>query len=339
MNVCKKVFLCITVAGVSLLAWITNLLELLRDVIVLVLELPQRVLFATAAFLCVFYSVACFLSVDGILSALGLAAIGCLALIIAYKVLSFVCTFLSTLLGGALDSCDFERITFFFATVMHKAIFRYKDLFDSDDELTKKDRFALFCVPWIFDKLNRIFKRVSSVIVIFTYIVFGIAGTYFSYKWFLTDIGNYEGWEIFISIAMAVVAVIGMIYFGHCIAQVLKSVAEAPRLMNDVFSAHADYFRNAESNFYGKKDNYSSNYSQNRGKDDYGFVNECDEPSDNPFYAVLSAATTSDELKKIYHDLAKKLHPDVCKDYSVEESTAQMSLLNSCYESLCKRFK
>ena len=140
------------------------------------------------------------------------------------------------------------------------------------------------------------------------------------------------------SVLLPMILLAGMIYFGHCIAQVLKSVAEAPRLMNDVFSAHADYFRNAESNFYGNKDNYSSNYSQNRGKDDYGFVNECDEPSDNPFYAVLSAATTSDELKKIYHDLAKKLHPDVCKDYSVEESTAQMSLLNSCYESLCKRF-
>lgn len=62
------------------------------------------------------------------------------------------------------------------------------------------------------------------------------------------------------------------------------------------------------------------------------------EHTDNPYFELLEIAQTEEELKKMYHEYSKKLHPDVCCDFSEEEATRRQALLNEAFSELRCRF-
>ena len=53
---------------------------------------------------------------------------------------------------------------------------------------------------------------------------------------------------------------------------------------------------------------------------------------ENPYITILGTARTKEDLQKLYRSYMKKLHPDVCKEYSLEESTHRTILLNDAYD-------
>jgi len=340
MKTVKKCFWSMFAAVVSILAWVTNAFQLIRNIFLLVIDLPGKALTATTVFIGVVYGIACFFIGNGFWGIVGNIAGGCLVLFLAYKIFNFVFSLGYALVGGALSFFDFEGVTNFFAGLLQKAIYRYMDLF-GPNEPTKKDR-MLFAVPWLVHKINWLFEKLSSVISIAAYAIFGGAGVYFGYQWIFAsyDISDYGAVDYIVSWAAIVAITCIAIYIGHCVAQAIRMATESVKPLDELFGVYAEFFRNTEggdSNSHTASNDTSSsrkNYEQDQSdcRAQYAAY------EDNPYYQFLSAAQSAEELQKLYRGLAKKLHPDVCKEYSVEEATKRMAQLNNAYEALKKRF-
>lgn len=336
----KKALWGIFAAAVSVLAWLTNALQMIRNVLVLVLDLPGKALTAATAFIGVVYGIACFFMGGGALSVIGNIAGGCLVLFLAYKIFNFVYLLGYALVGSALSFFDFDGITNFFAGLLQKAIYRYMDQFGPNDP-TKKDR-LLFAVPWMIHKINWLFEKLSSAISIAAYAIFGGAGIYFSHQWIFAsyDTSDYGAVDYIVSWAAIVAITCIAIYLGHCVAQAIRMATESVKPLDELFGVYAEFFKNTEggdsSSHANSTGSDSSWYSYEQEQHEYHaqYTNH----KDNPYYQVLSAAKSAEELQKLYRGLAKKLHPDVCKEYSVEEATKRMAQLNNAYEDLKKRF-
>lgn len=83
MKTIKKSFWGIFAAVVSILAWFANAFQLIRNVLLLVLDLPGKALTAATIFIGVVYGIACFFMGGGVLSVIGNIAGGCLVLFLA----------------------------------------------------------------------------------------------------------------------------------------------------------------------------------------------------------------------------------------------------------------
>lgn len=340
MKTIKKSFWGIFAAVVSILAWFANSFQLIRNVLLLALDLPGKALTAATVFIGVVYGIACFFMGGGMLSVIGNIAGGCLVLFLAYKIFNFIYMLGYALIGSALNFFDFNGLTNFFASLLQKAIYRYMDQFGPNDP-TKKDR-LLFAVPWMIHKINCLFEKLGATISIAMYAIFGGAGAYFSYQWIFAsyDTSDYGAVDYIVSWAAIVAITAIAIYLGHCAAEAVKMATESVKPLDELFGVYAEFFRNTEGgdshSHTNSGGNSSSRNNYEQDQTDYGA--QYTTYDDNPYYQVLSAAQSAGELQKLYRGLAKKLHPDVCKEYSVEEATKRMAQLNNAYEDLKKRF-
>lgn len=342
MKAIKKLFWGTVAANVSILAWATNAIQLIRNILLLVLDLPGKALTAATVFIGVVYGIACFFMGGGILSVIGNIAGGCLVLFLAYKIFNFIYMLGYALIGSALNLFDFDGLTNFFASLLQKAIYRYMDLLCADNEPTKMDRYFLFGVSLVIHKINYIFEKLSSAICFAVYVVSGAAGLYFGYQWIIAsyDTSGYKAMDFFVSYAAVVAVACIATYLGHCVAQAIKMATESVKPLDELFGVYAEFFRNTEG---GDSHSHSNSGGNSSSRNNYE-QNQTDYRAqyttydDNPYYQVLSAAQSAGELQKLYRGLAKKLHPDVCKEYSVEEATKRMAQLNNAYEDLKKRF-
>lgn len=115
---------------------------------------------------------------------------------------------------------------------------------------------------------------------------------------------------------------------------------DSVRPLDELFGVYAEFFQNTQKGSSGKSDNHSTNsgyYWNSSYEDQHKSQSQIQHHNDNPYYTILSTAQTTEELQKSYRGLAKKLHPDVCKDYSVEEATRRMAQLNNAYEDMKHR--
>lgn len=337
----KKGFWCLVAALASVLAWFTNGFQLVRNTLLFVLDLPGKVLTAATIFIGVVYGVACFFIGGGVLNVIGNIAGGCLVLFLAYKIISFIYMLGYALLGSALTFFDFDGATNFFAGLLQNAIYRYMDQFGPNDP-TKKDRCFLFGVPWVIHKINWIFEKLSLVISIAVYIVSGAAGVYFSYQWIFAsyDTSDYGIVDYIVGWAAIVAITIIAIWIGHCLSQAIKMASDSVRPLDELFGVYSEFFHNTEAGT-GGNDSHETNSNDSWDKTwekQHDYQAQAQQHGDNPYYEVLGTAQTADELQKIYRREAKRVHPDVCKEFSPQEATRRMSLLNNAYEVLKSKF-
>lgn len=337
----KKGFWCLVAALASVLAWFTNGFQLIRNTLLFVLDLPGKALTAATIFIGVVYGVACFFMGGGVLNTLGNIAGGCLVIFLAYKIFNFIYMIGYALLGSVLSFFDFDGVTNFFAGLLQTAIYRYMNQFGPNDP-TKKDRCFLFGVPWVIHKINWLAEKLSSVIGVALYVVSGGAGIYFGYQWIFAsdDVSSYGTIDYIIGIAAVVAISIIAIWLGHCLSQSTKMAMETVKPLDELFGVYAEFFRNAEAGTDGNG-NYEnrSNNSWDRTQDEQAdYHAQAQRYDDNPYYEILCSAQSADELQKIYRREAKRVHPDVCKEFSPQEATRRMALLNNAYEAMRHQF-
>ena len=330
----KKVFWMIVAAIVSIMATVTNALQTVRVTLMMVLELPHKALMAAAIFMGSVFSIACFFMESGFLMALLTAAFGCVIVYIAYRVFAFLYTIVYAALGFILVAFDFEKATSSLTNLLQKAIYAYMDNFKEGDP-TKKDR-LLFAVPYIIHKLNRLFDKLNTLISYAMYPTSGVFGFILSYQWIFGeyDTAGYKVSDYIISWAVIIIISSVFVYLGHCLADAIRTAAYAARPLDDLFAAYSEFFKNMAGSESTQKTRSKSN---KRTEQTQSYANS-EDTERNPYYHILAAAETLSDLKKLYKNYAKRLHPDVCEEFTLDESTRRMAQLNAAYEKLKERF-
>ena len=330
MAIIKKGILVVLAALMSALAWITNILQFVRNVLLQVIDLPFVGVSAVAGALGVFASISCFFSIEGFFNALGFAILVCVVIAVAYKIFSLVYVLVQTFLEAILTIVDLEWITVLLTDLVEKSICRYWKISFANDNSATTGRAVLF-FPFVLHKISWFVKKLNIGIRILMYIGFGAGGVYFSYHYLIKGIGEYDTVSVVIAIAMAVIAVAGSLYLGHCVSEAIRDASENAQYLDDFFANYAACFSNM-----GKKASGNNGYSTDREYQEQG--PECDWPEqeENPFYKELSLLATEQELRQRYHDLAKMVHPDKCGDESDGEKMKQLVV---AYKKCLERFR
>ena len=328
----KKAYYAVIAAVLSVMAALTNVLQMVRVILMAVLELPRKALLVAAVFMGGVFCIACFFIDMGFLMAVANVALGCLIVTVAYRIFDFAYTIVYAAIGFALVALDFGKATEKLTSLLEKEILAFLD--NCGDNSRRKDR-VIFLVPFLLHKIHWLFNKLQGLICYAMYPVTGILGMYLSYQWIFEayDAADYNLSELLVGWAFVLLISGIFVYFGHCLADAIRTAAAAISPLDDVFSAYANFFKHMGcDNTNQKTDEYTKTYSEETQHQ----KNEAQ--SDNPYYAILAEAENMDELKRLYRRYAKKLHPDVCKEYSQAESNRRQGLLNAAYEQLKKRY-
>lgn len=352
----KKLFWGSCAAIICVFSWILGTAQFIRNLLLEVAELPSKALSLVFSYVGILYIISCFFEGWALFDLICNLVTGLVVIFLAYTLFNLVCQFFCYFIQIIFHYLDFERIIVILAKILQKSILQYWGIFGNDENPTKKDR-LLFAIPWLFHKLNWLVEKISSAVYLM-YAIFGSATLYFSYQLVLgsTDTSSYSVGDYISGIAIIIGFTIIGIYIGHCAANAITMAINSVRPLDKLFEVYAEFFINNEED---STKNYTYNYENSdytHGKDynnnSYQYESYKDtsykkqektqtnysQSNSNPYYAELHTAKTADELKKRYRFLAKQLHPDVCKDYSVEEATRRMALLNEAYSEMKKLF-
>ncbi len=139
----KKVAWGTVVASVCILAWLTNLVLLIRNAALLVLELPGKVLVLLIGFCSITILVGAFYMGDDILEVIGTIAICAVSMALLYYLGSFVWTLVYAFLSLALTVVPLESILNGMSALLYRAIYHYMDCCGADGP-TKIDSLHMF---------------------------------------------------------------------------------------------------------------------------------------------------------------------------------------------------
>ena len=329
MKACKNVVWGCVVAATSILALLTKTLQFIRNILLGMIDIPITAAFFGTVIFGIFTSVYCFASMEGFLDALGFSVLVCLILALCNKLFYFVYMLVvKGILEGILNFCDFEVITNLLTSWVEKVVSCYLKKEAADNNSADIGR-EIFFMPWLLHGVIRVIEKVRPIICILIYPAFGIAGAYFVYYMILAEANNYRGSDLVISVLFAVVCTAFSVWIGHCVVRAMKNADGGAMYLNDLFTLYALIFR--EKKTYCNEDRESANYGNNGGCE-YDWV----EKEDNPFFELLSAATTESELRKQFHNVARTVHPDIRDSSSDGE---KMKKLVAAYKACQSRFK
>lgn len=328
----KKAYYAVIAAVLSVMSALTNVLQMMRVILMTVLELPRKALLVTAVFMGGVFCIACFFMDMGFLMVVANVALGCLIVTVAYRIFDFAYTIVYATIGFGLVALDFGKATEKLTILLEKVILTFLD--NCGNNLSRKDR-VIFLVPFLLHKIHWLLNKLQGLISYAMYPVSGVLGMYLSFHWIFEayDAADYNLSELIVGWAFVLVISGIFVYFGHCLADAIRTAAAATSPLDDIFSAYANFFKHMGSdNVNQKTDDYTKTYSEETN------YQKNEAQSDNPYYSILAEAENMDDLKRLYRSYAKKLHPDVCKEYSQAESNRRQGLLNAAYEQLKKRY-
>lgn len=320
----KKMFYGLKSTVASLGGFVTNFLQFVRDFLCLVLNVPDFLLLAAAIILGVVAAISFFGSAGSVIERILAAALMCFIILLIYKIVSLAWGIICNIIEKVLDALDFSRITAYFTNLLQKSILQYMNQL-GEDAPRKIDRIILFGAPFVLHKINWFLRQVGKAVCVLVYPALICA--FVLPVMIGSDSLEIESWEIldWLISAGLLIALIGLaVYVGICFSQAIQTAGYLNSELDDLYSVYAELFRNI-----GDATNDNSTYQ----------CKDAEEPRDNnPYFEVLATATTMDELKRLYREHTKVIHPDVCQDMDREEATRRQAMLNEAYAVLRKKY-
>lgn len=334
LRIGKKLLWGISTAAITISAEITAMLQMVRNFLLLVLELPALALRGALAFFCFAMLISGYLSRGSVLENIFQGLLLVLAAYLIYKIILFVFALGTSLLAALFALLDFDAAISVQMSWLQKCIYEYMDCFDPDGP-KKSDR-LLFVVPFLIHWFNKIARWLSDVLRFAVYPASGMYGAYWGYTFFFASSGVAphtlrEYIVVFLSVAM-----IGgiFIHLGHAAVQALRLAISSIQRLDDLLAAYGEFVGNiaADTAKHNNQTNNGGRQGQQRSSTDGSQHTAFATAEENPYITILGTARTKEDLQKLYRSYMKKLHPDVCKEYSLEESTHRTILLNDAYD-------
>lgn len=332
---------CLRLSAVAMMAGaeLLGVWQLIRNILLLLLRVPYAAIGGVSFFI-------------GTLLVLFLFCIGfgsffefftgmiffILLAVLLYRIAGWVYSLVEMALGIALSAVGCERILTSLVIKAERTMERYLNAFPQD--APERAGFWIFGVPYVIHWGNRLAGKICDVVQFLIYPLTIGAGLYGF--WWVCDFER--GFSSFKAVdhllfAATVALVVGIaVRVGHELVRAITEARGSLRILGEFFAIYGSYFkRNRTSADDGRRQ------EQGQYKHTYEDAGEKagTEPkprSDNPYIQILEKAATAEELQKLYRSNMKKLHPDVCKDYSQEESNRRAAQLNAAYESCKGRF-
>lgn len=319
----KKIIFGALAAFASIAGFITNGLQFIRNLLVLVLEVPNVLIKAVALLIGIAGASALIITGENKTEALITAVAVCVILFVLYKLFSFIYTLLCTLLIKGLKVLDFDSATQYFVSLMQKSILKYMDQLD-DEPTLKSDQVILFGIPFLLHKINWFLAKTQKVLSFLMYPLWiGAAIFIIVIQLRGADVGSSTTSEWIIALCTFAGAVGIAAYIGRCFARAIQLAGYLSSELDELYAVYAEFFRNVRS------DHQTGSRKDNRHKQE-----SADHSSDNPYYIILAEAKSAAELKRLYREHSKKIHPDVCQDLDPREATQLQALLNEAYAEL-----
>lgn len=327
----KKLYLGLSVVLLMIGAAFINVWQLIRNTLLLALDLPLAAFKGILIFIESVLVLGCFSpGTYGIGNAIALM----LGVVLVYKLACFLYSLIESVLITALGFLSCEKTIFSFPGKIENAIRKYLNAFGSDAPEQAGRR--IFGIPSAIHCLNRIVGKICDILQILIYPLSGGAGVY-AFRFLFIDEQSFSTFKTmdYVLFGLAFLIFIGVfIWFGHEVVQVLRRARHSVGDLDDFFAAYGEVHgktrRNTGKHHRSSKDRF--NGASDKNEKNSGYRPENNTQSDNPYIHILSKASSEQELQKLYRSYAKKLHPDVCKEYSVEESTRRTMQLNAAYD-------
>ena len=331
----------------SLITAILNVVEFIRSFLFNLLELPDRSINIASIF--AFFA----LLVVGFASERGseisvkhvlfiILCIGACALFTFFLqgLIRFLYQIIWIGLGTALMFLSLQSVIGALTVFLKKVMKKYLGIRAAGT--CKKDRF-LYSVSYLFHVLN---SAATTSGVLLSYAIYPISillALYSCYK-AITYGGDPSavggGWfEYFVNSAFILGLFSAIVYLGHLVSLALCGALDSVQGFDSLFSAYVGVERTrAAKCFHHKQPRRNRKGKEQSHQADFGSTATPEEPDLNPYIEILGAAKDADELHTLYRSYIKKLHPDVCKDYSPEESTRRAGQLNAAYDMLKEQY-
>lgn len=322
-------------------AELVGIWQMVRNILVLSLNMPVTAFGGFSLLIAVALGTEPFYSGSVGFFKISLGVIG--AILIAtllYKLVCYLYSLVEMVLVIVLEVLNCEKRLDALLGKAEEAVRKYLSAFDSD--APEWAGHWIFGVPFAIHWVNRVAGKICNVFQFMIYPLSAGAGLYVVY-W----MGNWEeGFSSlktidYILLGVFVAVVVGVfVRLGHELVVAIRDARHSAGAVDDLFAAYSEFFKRkrprAGKYRTDKQEQYEDTYEDAGAKSD---ANEEARPQDdNPYIHILSKATSAAELQKLYRNGMKMLHPDVCKDYSVEESTRRSAQLNAAYEYCKKRF-
>ena len=323
----KKLGIAMVSNVIAILALILNILQFGINLIINLGTIASTVIQTGFWFMGIVVGVVPLFTADGSFLHKLLEAILSMGLMMAVSgVMCWLMDKISFLLSVTLGWVHFDRLIARFQNCMPRLFVAYMGL-DGDAPLSPIDRYLLFGIFMILDKLLTILLLTLYAVRKWLYPVCGIAGAaFFGYQIFKDGVADWGATEyvtvaiVFCAIMVALLSVVK--YFVEWLERIQSSSSVG---LDETYRVYSRLFRNSES----------TNHEQKASQDstEHGHVYYAD--ASNPYIIILSQANTLDELRKKYRRLAAELHPDVAG----EQSTERQQMLNDAYELAKAKFK
>lgn len=326
MKLCKKLSIALITNLMALLALIFNVLQFSLNFIINAGTAMAGVIQIGCWFMGVMVGVIPIFTMEGsFLKKLLDAALGMGITVLVGNLLCWLITKLSWLLERALGWIHLDRIAGRFQDWLPSLFTAYIKL-NGDDPLSPVDRYLLFGLFVVLDKLLTGVLRTLYAIRKWLPWVFGIGGAVvLTYELLKDDIASWGVSEYLSAAVFLGAAITALLAVAKFFVAWLETVqADSSIGLDDTFRAYSKFFRNDEST-QGEKETSQSDTQKSR-------IYYSDDS--NPYVAILIQAGSMEAMRKKYRKLALEVHPDVAG----VQSTERQQMLNDAYEKAKEYF-
>lgn len=327
----KKLHLGLSAVLLMIGAEFINVWQMIRNTLAFALDLPLAAFKGTMIFLESAFVLGCFSPGNpGIGNVIALI----LGTALVYKLVCFLYSFVEAALLIALDALNCEKIVASIPVKIENAVRKYLGTFDSD--APEQAGHWIFKLPLVIHRINQFAGKVCDVLQILVYPLSAGAGVYAFHRLFIDEktFSTFKAID-YVLFGLIFAVFIGVfIWLGHEVVQILRRSRYSVGYLDEFFAAYGEVYEKTRRNTgrYHRSSQDRFDDASCKSKKNSENCPEDNTRSDNPYIHILGKAASEQELQKLYRNYAKRLHPDVCKEYSVEESTHRTVQLNAAYD-------
>lgn len=248
MRTIKKAFWATVAAMMTILGYLANALQLVRNTVVAAFNIPKTIINIGVGFMGICCLIGCIFMNVPIGTKISNAIAMILILLLVHWLASFAVKIIQVIIAWVVTVFNFEPIVIFATNNYYKAIVNYRGCFSEDDP-RKIDRIMLFGVMYVFHAIHFIYQKINKLLRIMLFPAFGGAAFYWIFNEFYgAKIDTSEmtiGSHILAAFVICLVVALAM-YLAHCVSIALREGADSINEMDNLFKTWSDAFRNAE---------------------------------------------------------------------------------------------